>query len=289
MIQGTIMKGVGGFYYVKAQDRLYECKARGIFKKDGITPAVGDEVELSDLSEDKAVIHKILERKNHFLRPTVANIEQMVLVISMASPEPNLSVLDRFLVMAEREQVEIVICLTKGDLDDPVQLERYRAIYEPSYPVVLVNGLTGEGIMNLKPLLAGKKSAFAGPSGVGKSTLLNLIHETLELETGSISRKTNRGKHTTRHVELFEVSDGGMLFDTPGFTSFDILEAEEDELQYLFPEIEALIGKCKYKSCRHSNEPGCAVKDAVAAGKIPKSRYESYLSMYQEILTRNPY
>ena len=289
MIQGTIMKGVGGFYYVKAQGRLYECKARGIFKKDGITPAVGDEVELSDLSEDKAVIHKILERKNHFLRPTVANIEQMVLVISMASPDPNVSVLDRFLVMAEREQVDIVICLTKGDLDDPEILERYRAIYEPSYPVVLVNGLTGEGIMNLKPLLAGKKSAFAGPSGVGKSTLLNLIHETLELETGSISRKTNRGKHTTRHVELFEVSDGGMLFDTPGFTSFDILEAEEDELQYLFPEIEALIGKCKYKSCRHSNEPGCAVKDAVAGGKIPKSRYESYLSMYQEILTRDPY
>lgn len=289
MIQGTIMKGVGGFYYVKTQDRLCECKARGIFKKNGITPAVGDEVELSDLTEDKAVIHKILERKNHFLRPTVANIEQMVLVISMASPDPNLSVLDRFLVMAEREQVEIVICLTKGDLDDPEQLEWYRAIYEPSYPVVLVNGLTGEGIMNLKPLLAGKKSAFAGPSGVGKSTLLNLIHETLELETGSISRKTNRGKHTTRHVELFEVSDGGMLFDTPGFTSFEILDAEEDELQYLFPEIEALIGQCKYKSCRHSNEPGCAVKDAVASGKIPKSRYESYLSMYQEILARNPY
>lgn len=283
------MKGVGGFYYVKAQDRLYECKARGIFKKDGITPAVGDEVELSDLSEDKAVIHRILERKNHFLRPTVANIEQMVLVVSMASPAPNLSVLDRFLVMAEREQVEIVICLTKGDLDDPEILEQYRAIYEPSYPVVLVNGLTGEGILNLKPLLAGKKSAFAGPSGVGKSTLLNLIHETLELETGSISRKTNRGKHTTRHVELFEVSDGGMLFDTPGFTSFEILDAEEDELQYLFPEIEALIGQCKYKSCRHSNEPACAVKDAVASGKIPKSRYESYLSMYQEILARDPY
>lgn len=289
MIQGTIMRGVGGFYYVKAQNQLYECKARGIFKKDGITPAVGDEVELSDLAEDKAVIHRILERKNHFLRPTVANIEQMVLVASLASPDPNLSVIDRFLVMAEGEQVEIVICFTKGDLVKPEELERFRRIYAPIYPVVLVNGLKGEGITELKPLLFGKKSALAGPSGVGKSTLLNLIHENLEVETGSISRKTNRGKHTTRHVELFELSDGGMLFDTPGFTSFEILEAEEDELQFLFPEIEALVGQCKYKSCRHSSEPACAVKEAVASGKIPASRYESYLSMYQELLARDPY
>ncbi|MEG1583625.1 MAG: ribosome small subunit-dependent GTPase A, partial [Anaerovorax sp.] len=256
--------------------------------KKGILPYVGDEVmiEITDEKDDEGVINEILPRKNSFSRPPIANVDCFVIVISLADPEPNLTILDKFLVMAEKARTESIICINKIDLLSKKTKEAIAEIYKPLYPVVYMSGHTGEGIAELKTLLAGKKSALAGPSGVGKSTLLNRLQWGLDVETGVVSRKTKRGKHTTRHVEIFSMDFGGMIYDTPGFTSFEILDADEDELQFLYPEISKLVGGCKYDNCRHVNEPGCAVVDAFKIGVIHPSRYRSYVSQITEIQER---
>jgi ribosome biogenesis GTPase len=280
---GIIVKGIAGFYYVKAGDAVFQCKARGIFKKDGIVPTVGDSVQIEVLDEKNAVINVINERKNVFIRPPVSNVDLFVIVLAAVNPEPNFNTADRFLVMAEKNGAKAAICFNKIDLAGEGQIQTVKDIYERVYPIVCVSALTGEGIDNLARLLGNERCALAGPSGAGKSTLLNALHPPGMAQTGEISRKTSRGKHTTRHTELFVTGFGAMLFDTPGFTSLDVAGVETDELMHLFPEIAALYGKCKYKNCAHLNEIGCAVIEAEKAGTIHKSRYLSYIEIFKEI------
>ena len=305
-MQGLIVKGIGGFYYVKTEEGVYECKARGIFKKDGTVAMVGDIVDIDvmegeeagwglgntrdeekqDAFVGKAWISAIHERRNSFIRPPVANIDCFLIVLAAADPEPNLPLIDRFLVMAEQSKTDAVLCINKCDLVSDKYLDELKKIYEGVYPLVLASAQNGVGIEELKSLLKGKTIALAGPSGVGKSTIVNALHPAALMETGSISSKTKRGKHTTRHAEIFETDFGAMIFDTPGFTSFDVLDAEEGKLQLYYPEFAEYLGKCRYDNCRHYKEPDCAVRQAVRDGKISKSRYLSYKAQIAEIRQR---
>lgn len=271
--------------------RIWQCKARGIFKKEGLTPAVGDlvEFELGKGQEDDGLITEILPRKNQFIRPPIANVDCFAVVMAAAHPKPNLAVADKFLVMAEKSGTDVIFCINKADLAKPETIERLTAIYAPVYPVVCLNGALGDGIDELKQLMKGKRTALAGPSGVGKSTLLNCLIPGASAETGDVSHKTKRGRHTTRHSELFDLGDGTMIFDTPGFTSFDILEADEEELQHLYPEFVPYLGECRYDDCRHIKEPGCAVRRAVEEGRICRQRYESYAAQLAEIQEKRRY
>ena len=282
-MRGTIVKGIAGFYYVKSGETVYRCRAKGAFKEQGIKPAVGDEVRFQvGTEEDNTLVTEILPRKNVFIRPFVSNVDCFVVVTAAKKPAPVLQTIDRFLVMAEKAETDIVLCINKCDLKG--RQEELREIYEPIYPVVCLGKGMDEGLEELKVLIKGKKAALAGASGVGKSTILNRLHADELMETGSISRKSQRGKHTTRHSELFELDDAGtMIFDTPGFTSFDILEADAEELQFLYPEIGAYAGQCRYDNCRHLAEPDCAVKRALEEGKINPSRYRSYKEQMEEL------
>lgn len=288
-MKGIIVKGIAGFYYVKAGGKIYQCKARGIFKKDRITPYVGDEVNIGKINGDEAVVDEILPRKNSFIRPPIANVDCFVIVTAAAKPDPNPDIIDKFLVMAEKNRTDIIICINKIDLVPEEKRKEIEEIYQDIYPLVSVCGKTGAGIEELSALMKGRKCALAGPSGAGKSTLLNRLQSRRIVETGDISEKTKRGKHTTRHVELFETDFGSLVFDTPGFTSFDVLEAEEDELHFLYPEMSALIGGCRFDDCRHIKEPDCCIREAVKQGKIHESRYQSYVNQYKEIQERRKY
>ena len=301
-LNGTIIKGIAGFYYVKSGDTVYRCKARGVFKQRDIKPAVGDHVEMEVIhGNDDSLITEIFPRKNSFIRPFVANVDCFVIVAAAAGPAPVLSVIDKFLVMAERAETDIVLCVNKCDLADISQgrrgrkaqenVELMRNIYEPIYPVVCLDSKNETGFDRLKELIKGKTAALAGPSGVGKSTILNRLIPDAQAETGNISEKSQRGKHTTRHSELFTIDEQEktMIFDTPGFTSFDILEADEEELQHLFPEIASRLGDCKYNNCMHIAEPGCGVLAALERGQINEHRYESYKTMLDEIKKSRQY
>lgn len=300
-INGVIVKGIAGFYYVKSGESVYRCKARGIFKQMGIKPAVGDEVVVEIIPDnDDSLITEIREPRNKFIRPFISNVDCFVIVTAAAKPAPVLPVIDRLLVMAEKNNTDIVICINKCDLTEGEKakhrkakesLDELKSIYEPIYPVVCVDAMNGKGFEDLIQKIKGKKAALAGPSGVGKSTILNNLIPEAAAETGNISEKSQRGKHTTRHSELFTIdeTEGTMIFDTPGFTSFDILEADEDELQHLYPEIAKHIGHCKYSDCRHIAEPECSVLEALKAGKINKNRYESYKQQLNEIRESKQY
>ncbi|MCL1809308.1 MAG: ribosome small subunit-dependent GTPase A [Clostridiales bacterium] len=280
---GLVVKGIAGFYYVKAEGRVFQCKARGVFKKDGVSPMVGDTVSIEALDDGSAVINSISQRKNEFARPPVSNVDCFVVVVAASKPEPNFLTIDRFLAMAEKNGAAAVICVNKADLANDAKVRAIKEAYEGVYPVICASALTGSGIEGLKPFLENKKCAFAGPSGVGKSTLLNALQPGANAETGELSRKTLRGRHTTRHVEIFEAGNGALVFDTPGFTSFDIDGVPAGELMHLFPEIAELYGQCRYKNCTHVKESGCAVADAVTAGGVRESRYRSYSDIYREI------
>jgi len=286
-MEGIVVKGIGGFYYVKAEGRIYQCKARGIFKKDGIKVAVGDLVEIQLNEGSDALITEIRERKNSFIRPPIVNVDCLVIVFAAAHPEPNFSVIDKFLVMAEKSSTDIIICANKVDLAEEARIDELKNIYDPIYPLIFLSGKTGEGISRLKELLKGKKCALAGPSGVGKSTILNALEPEISAETGDISEKTKRGKHTTRHVEIFDTAFGAMIFDTPGFTSFEVLEANEEELAHFYQEMQEYLGKCRYDNCRHIKEPECSVREAVSEGRISRSRYRSYVEQIKEIREKN--
>lgn len=288
-MNGIITKGIAGFYYVKTGGKIYQCKARGIFKKDGIIPYAGDEVKIERIDDEEAVINEILPRKNFFIRPPIANVDCFVIVAAAARPDPNPDIIDKFLVMAEQNHTEIIICINKVDLVTIEKRNEIEDIYRGLYPLVCICGKSGEGIGTLTELMKGKKCALAGPSGAGKSTILNKLQSNITVETGDVSQKTKRGKHTTRHAELFETDFGALVFDTPGFTSFEILEAEEEELHYFYPEMVPLIGSCKYDDCRHIKEPGCSIREAVEQGKIHKSRYRSYVNQYKEIKERKKF
>jgi ribosome biogenesis GTPase len=288
-MEGIVVKGIAGFYYVKTEDNVYQCKARGIFKKDGIKIAVGDLVNIEFNEGSDATITVIHERRNSFIRPPIVNVDCFAVVLAAADPEPNLMITDRFLVMAEKSNVDIILCVNKVDLARPEMLEKLKEIYGDIYPIVFLSSKIGVGMEELKELMKSKKCALAGPSGVGKSTILNALEPRLTAEIGEISEKTKRGKHTTRHVEIFDTDFGAMIFDTPGFTSFEVLEVEEDELHHLYPEMIPYLGQCKYDDCRHIKEPGCRVLEALDEGKINKSRYNSYAQQYKDIKEKKKY
>ena len=286
MIEGRIIKGIGGFYYIETEKGLYECRARGIFRKNKITPLVGDFVKISVVDEDnkKGVVEERQERKTELVRPPIANVNKALIVFAVKNPTPHLSLLDRFIVLAERENLEIVIILTKIDLDDDNTFEKIKNIYEPcGYKVIGVSNLENKNIDKVKEELKDNTVVFAGPSGVGKSSLLNQIDSNFQLKTGDVSDKIKRGKHTTRHAELFELKFGGMVADTPGFSSLTLDDIEDIDLKDYFIEFED-YDDCKFGSrCIHQNEPNCAVKEAVENGEIPKERYESYIQLLNEI------
>ena len=286
MLNGRIMKGIGGFYYVDTEQGLYECRARGIFRKNKQTPLVGDRVKISVVEEEKkiGVVEEIDKRETELIRPPISNIEKALIVFAVKNPTTHLSLLDRFIVLAERENLEIVIILTKLDLDDDNTFEKIKNIYEPcGYKVIGVSNLENKNIDKVKEELKDNTVVFAGPSGVGKSSLLNQIDSNFQLKTGDVSDKIKRGKHTTRHAELFELKFGGMVADTPGFSSLTLDDIEDIDLKDYFIEFED-YDDCKFGSrCIHQNEPNCAVKEAVENGEIPKERYESYIQLLNEI------
>ena len=290
---GKIMKGIAGFYYVGvAESGVYECKAKGIFRKDKIKPLVGDDVEIEVLNEEEKLgnIVKILPRRSELIRPAVANIDQALVIFAAREPKPNLSLLDRFLVIMEKQDVPVIICFNKQDLCDEEEVGRLKEIYEAcGYPVVLASAKQGEGIEEIKSLLRGKTTTVAGTSGVGKSSLTNLLQNEVQMETGEISKKLGRGRHTTRHSQIIQIEEDTWLYDTPGFTSFYVEEIEKEELRFYFREFFKYEGTCRFQGCTHTHEPGCMVKNALEEGKISKERYENYLELYGELKEKRRY
>lgn len=290
---GKIMKGIAGFYYVGVvESGVYECKAKGIFRKDKIKPLVGDDVEIEVLNEEEKLgnIVKILPRRSELIRPAVANIDQALVIFAAREPKPNLSLLDRFLVIMEKQDIPVIICFNKQDLCDEEEVGRLKGIYEVcGYPVVLASAKQGEGIEEIKSLLRGKTTTVAGPSGVGKSSLTNLLQNEVQMETGEISKKLGRGRHTTRHSQIIQIEEDTWLYDTPGFTSFYVEEIEKEELRFYFREFSKYEGTCRFQGCTHTHEPGCMVKNALEEGKISKERYENYLELYGELKEKRRY
>ena len=292
-MQGKIVKGIAGFYYVHVvESGVYECKAKGTFRKDKIRPLAGDNVEIDILDEKdmEGSITKILPRKNDLIRPAVANIDQALVVFAVTQPEPHFNLLDRFLVMMERKEIPTVLCFNKTDIAESPAITELKEIYSGcGYPVIFTSAREEENISQLKELLKGKTTAIAGPSGVGKSSLINLLQSEVRMETGSISRKIARGKHTTRHSELIVLGEDSYIMDTPGFSSLYVNDFEKEELKYCFPEFEPYEGQCRFIGCDHIHEPDCAVKAAVEEGKINKVRYDDYTEMYRELKERKRY
>ncbi|MED4726707.1 ribosome small subunit-dependent GTPase A [Aneurinibacillus migulanus] len=289
MPQGRIVKALAGYYYVQDGDTLWQCRARGVFRKKGITPLVGDEVTF-ETNGTEGTVTEVSARTSELVRPPIANIDQAILVFSLAEPVFNPQLLDKFLVHTEAAGVDAVICLTKADLlAEPEEVERIlKRCKAIGYPVIVTSSKGKHGIEDIRAYLTGHLSVFAGQSGVGKSSLLNALFSELQLETAPISQKLGRGKHTTRHVELIHLPEGGWVADTPGFSSLDFQSIEANELALYFKEMRAMLGECKFRGCLHVNEPGCSVRAAVEAGKIQSARYKHYLDFLQEIKDRKP-
>ena len=283
---GTIIKGIAGFYYVAvAESGIYECKAKGLFRKEGIKPLVGDRVRIRilDETEKEANIEEILPRKNQLFRPAVANVDQVVCVLALASPEPNFNLLDRMLIQMEQQDLPAVLCLNKSDLAAFEAAGPVCAAYEAAgYRVVLCSTKEKTGMDEIREILRGKTSVVAGPSGVGKSSLVNALSPEIRMETGEISTKLKRGKHTTRHSQFIVLENGTYLCDTPGFTSFTPETVEKEKLRLLFPELRPYEGQCRFLGCAHVKEPDCRVKEAVEAGTLSRLRYDSYVQIFQE-------
>ena len=284
---GKIIKGIGGFYYVVCENGItYECKAKGVFRNRKIKPLVGDNVEIEILDEEKNLgnIEDILPRFNWLNRPAVANVDQTVIIFAVSAPAPNFNLLDRFLINMEQHEVPTVICFNKVDLEGFRQSEDICRSYTKSgYEVLFISAESGYGIDVLEAVIKGKTSVFAGPSGVGKSSTLNSLYPDANVQTGGLSEKIQRGKHTTRHSELMFVDDDTYIMDTPGFSSLYTEGIEAEDLKLYFPEIAAYTGTCKFNMCNHISEPGCLVKKAVSNGRISKMRYDDYVMIYNEL------
>jgi ribosome biogenesis GTPase len=287
MQEGKIIKGIAGFYYVHVPGvGTYECKAKGIFRKENIKPLVGDNVmlEVTDDKDFEGNIMEILQRKSTLIRPAVANIDQALLIFAINKPTPNYNLLDRFLIMMRQQGLECIICFNKNDISDDIEREEIAGIYKDSgCKVVFASALENRGIDELKDILEGKTTAVAGPSGVGKSSIVNCLQSGVEMETGAISEKIDRGKHTTRHSELITISDNTYIMDTPGFSSLSIFNMEKEELKEFYPEFAPFEGECKFLTCVHIHEPVCGVRNALNAGKINKIRYNNYVTLYEEL------
>ena len=292
-MKGKIVKGIAGFYYVHVvESGVYECKAKGIFRKEKIKPLVGDNVEIDVINESEKTgnITEILPRKNELIRPAVANIDQALIVFAVTSPKPHLNLLDRFLIMMESKSIPVTLCFNKKDLADEKECEMLKEIYEAcGYPVIFTSAAKEENIDQVRKILEGKTTALAGPSGVGKSSLINLLDPNANMETGEISRKIERGRHTTRHSELFSIGGETYIMDTPGFGSLYVNDFEKEDLKDYFREFRPYEGSCRFQGCSHIHEPGCEVKEALSEGFIPKSRYENYLEMYRELEQKKRY
>lgn len=284
MQKGVIVKGIGGFYYVDTGKTIYECRARGKFRLQNITPLIGDRVEIDgDENSLKGYILNIMDRKNQLIRPTVANIDQVIIVFAAKRPDINMELMQKFLVYAEYKGLDIVVCINKADLDEEGECRKVIEMLESiPYKVIRTSVKKGIGTDRLAELLKGRTSVFAGPSGAGKSSLLNSIQPGLELKTGDLSKKIDRGTHTTRHAELIKLENGGMVADTPGFTSLDISELELSSLEACFPEF-VRYKDCYYPDCAHDKEPGCGIKAAVGEGRISSIRYGFYIALLNQL------
>ncbi|WDV47643.1 ribosome small subunit-dependent GTPase A [Clostridiaceae bacterium M8S5] len=291
MLEGIIIKGVGGNYYVKTASGVLECRARGLFRKQKIKPLIGDKVMVEVIDGDKAgYIKEIKDRDNQLVRPTVANVSQAIIVFAIINPAPNLWLLDRFLINAEKNNIDALVCINKIDLAKDEEVNNMADIYRKAgYKVLCTSIKKNIGISALRECLKGNITVFAGPSGVGKSSLLNMVEPGLKLTTGDISKKTNRGKHTTRSTKLLELETDGWVVDTPGFSALDIDNIKEEELKDFFIDIKSYSYECRFNSCMHINEPDCRVKEAVENGEISKERYQSYLRFMQEIKQKRRY
>jgi ribosome biogenesis GTPase len=297
-MQGRIVKGIAGFYYVETIDlKVYECKAKGIFRKSGIKPIVGDNVEIEIIDEEKRLgnLTDILPRKNCLYRPPVANVDQAVILFAIVKPDPNYNLLDRFLIMMRQQNLPVIICFNKQDIaTDEEQKELHDAYEKCGYKVLFVSVKEERGLDELKALLKGKTSTLAGPSGVGKSSLLNKLVPDADMQIGELSRKIDRGKNTTRHSELFyvkELSEGGedtFIIDTPGFTSLELRDVTADELMGYYPEFEQFEPSCRFGGCSHIAEPDCGVKAALEAGELSNVRYDNYRIIYKDLKNARP-
>lgn len=290
-MNNRIIKGIAGFYYVHNGKSVYECKARGLFRKKGMKPLVGDLVDFEVIDEEnkKGNIIEIKERKVSLIRPAVANIDQALVVFAGTKPEPNLNLLDRFLVMMEAKRIPAILVFTKSDITLPERIEELKSLYSKIYPVLSISVVSGEGTEELRVLLKDKFSVLAGPSGVGKSSLTNFLVPDANMETGEISRKIERGKQTTRHAELFYAGDGAYICDTPGFGSMELFDIDKRNLKDCFPDFSSFEEECRFLGCIHYGEKDCGVKKALERGEIASSRYENYRLLYEEISSKKEY
>ncbi|MBR4983005.1 MAG: ribosome small subunit-dependent GTPase A [Lachnospiraceae bacterium] len=292
-MQGKIIRGIAGFYYVHVPEiGILECKAKGIFRKNKLKPLVGDFVNVSVIDEEnkKGNIDEVLERKNELIRPAVANIDQALVIFAVKKPEPNLNLLDRFLIMMEQKEIPCVLVFNKSDLATEEEKQAFRKVYENSEcKILFVSAKQNQGIDEVREILSHKTSTVAGPSGVGKSSLINMLQSEINMETGSISEKIERGKHTTRHTEFIPIGEDTFIMDTPGFSSLAVFDMEKEELEQFYPEFDEYRDACRFHGCSHTHEPGCSVKEAIAEGKISKERYENYQLIYEELKNKKKY
>jgi ribosome biogenesis GTPase len=287
-VDGQIVKALSGFYYVKIDNSpggdscsaTYMCRARGKFKNEGISPLVGDFVRIEIQDDEEGVVDEILPRHNSFIRPPVANIDAFLIVMAVTDPSPNLEILDKLLVNAEAARADAIICMNKADTEeDEIVARKFTRAYKGIYPVLYVSAKTGRGLADVREAIFERTVALAGPSGVGKTSMISALTGDTDLETGELSRKTGRGKHTTRSVELFDLGDDTKIMDTPGFTSFEADVSGDERIDQMFPDFASYIGKCRFVNCTHENEPGCAVIEALEKRKISESRYNTYLKL----------